>query len=167
MNTDTLRLIAWQIDDPLTWRAFALVNKKTGQIARELMSSKQDQFVKRSIVIGNGGVEYHYTVLPNGDSHGIQKITRNGRDEGITTYARGRKHGKHIRYTSFGQLIEISEYKNGDKVSIEYLKAQSIYQDDGQLSDFCNGNRCSFNPSCKIRHQLIKEIEGYQWRRPG
>lgn len=165
-SLDTLRLIARQINDPLTWRAFALANKKTAQIARELMLTKQDQFTIQQCITQSKleRIKVHQQILPNGNRHGLQRVIQDDKERETTMYRNGVKHGKHTKYNQFGKLTTIILYDNGTQVSIEYLKTVSIYSGlrlRGNVYVPCDNLNCGFQPNCRIRHGIITGIAEY------
>lgn len=165
-SLDTLRLIASQINDPLTWRAFALVNKKTAQIARELMLTKQDQFTIQQYITHSKleKTKLYRQTLPNGNKHGLQRVFRDDVEIETTMYRNGVKHGKYTKYNQFGKLNTIILYNNGTQVSIEYLRTHSIFSGlrlRGNVYVPCDNPDCGFQPSCRIRYGIITGIAEY------
>jgi hypothetical protein len=64
-----LRGIAWYINDPKTYRTYALVHSITAAAAREFRLPKQKEF---TIILGTSNTSYIPTpILPNGVPHGI------------------------------------------------------------------------------------------------
>lgn len=71
---ELLRGVAFFIDDPQTFRSFALTSTITYQATKEFIAYKKKQFTRYINIFTYNSTEYHIPTLPNGHVHGIIKI---------------------------------------------------------------------------------------------
>lgn len=71
---ELLRGVAFFIDDPQTFRSFALTSTITYLATKEFIAYKKKQFTRYINVFTYNLAEYHIPTLPNGYVHGIIKI---------------------------------------------------------------------------------------------
>lgn len=161
---------------------FCHVNKACGNIGNLLQDMKMNDFSVEFIVrshFTNSNSFHKRNKLPNGTLHGEESFhLRADLVTESTNYRNGRKHGKHVRRRSQGDIYTIEFYENDKLKEVEYLKSFSIFAHRYDFRDpprfyneidgnyRCNGeyDECSELPlDCATRRKLLREIQNFQF----
>lgn len=132
LNVDDILGVIIDKLDSKTFHSCSLVHKQMNRITNKLTAKKRKQFLKSVVeYIHDDGFMRSYSVLPNGKMEGREcyMTYEMGKLEShIINWVNGKKHGKHLIYSSNDSIDREYDYEN-DKIhgSIKYYVSDKLY----------------------------------------